>query len=328
MVAAPVVIEMPAQDAALPYARVLVNACTEGLRDRGPCALEDSTSQSAYAVVIVSWDSPAHTAAKIEVGVRKGQRADWLARHVTFNATDAEGERWRSVGLIVATLVGEAGADHKAEQQVPPAEQTPPQETPVRPIAAPGGADAEKPAAPIPPRDRAWLLDGAFVVARGTSGGFGALGGAARLSRRLGSTALFGTGSLRYETQPQAADPTATAQVRMQWVWATAGVAIATEVPSAPLLVEARLEPTVGWVQAALSGGSSQSAGVLVGAREGVGGTWWWAPWLGLTLGVEAIETTQPVAVRTTADGASYEPVTKAEWFGWSALAGLRLRAE
>src|SRR5579859_2623261 len=114
--AAAVVIEMHAQDAALPNARILVNACTEGLREMGPCSLEDSTSSSAHAVVIVSWEGQGHTAAKIEVGVRHGGRgADWIARHVTFNATDAEPERWRSVGLIIATLVEQAGNEKKAE---------------------------------------------------------------------------------------------------------------------------------------------------------------------------------------------------------------------
>jgi hypothetical protein len=327
MAAAPVVIEMPAQDAALPYARVLVNACSEGLRDRGPCALEDSTSQSAYAVVIVSWDGPAHTAAKIEVGVRKGQHADWLARRVAFNATDAEIERWRSVGLIVATLVGEAGGERKAEQPATPAPEQKSPEPPVRQREEPEGADAEKVASPIPPVGEAWLVDGAFEVARGASSSFGALGGAARVSKRLGSTALFGTGSLRYEAQPQAGS-SAIAQVGMLWAWASAGVAIAADVQGAPLLVEARLEPTAGWVQASVSGGSAKASGVLVGAREGVGGTWWWARWLGLTLSVEAIETTQTTAVRTTTDGATYLPVTTADWFGWSALAGLRFRAE
>ncbi len=326
--AAAVVIEMPAQDAALPYSRVLVNACTEGLRERGPCALEDSTSESAYAVVIVSWEGQGHTAAKIEVGVRHGSRADWVARHVAFNASDAEVERWRSVGLIIATLVEQAGGDRKPE---PPAATPAPQDKPPAPVRpAPAQAEvevAEKPASPLAPTRNAWLLDGAFELARGTGNGLGALGGLVRGSRQVGSTAFLVTGSLRYETQPTASNG-ATARVGVQWAWAGAGVAVATD-PARPLLFEARLEPTLGWVQATAQGSSSAKSGVLFGAREGVSATWWWAWWLGIAAGVEAVETTQSATVRVSTNGAtSYTPVTTEQWIGWSATLGLRFRTD
>src|SRR5258708_28666544 len=99
-----VVVEMHASDASSSYAQVLVDACTEGLRDGGVCALDAGTGDSSRAVAIVSWDGIHRSAAKIDVGVRRGAHADWLTRNVTFAASDAEVERWRSVGLIIATL--------------------------------------------------------------------------------------------------------------------------------------------------------------------------------------------------------------------------------
>lgn len=322
--AAAVVIEMPAQDAALPYARVLVNACTEGLRERGPCALEESTGDSAYAVVIVSWEGQAHSAAKIEVGVRHGSRADWVARHVSFNASDAEIERWQSVGLIIATLVEQAGGEQKSEPPPPPAPpKPPPAPPPVRPEREPG----EKPLSAMAPKRDAWLVDGAFELARGTGNGLGAWGGLVRANRQVGSTPFFVTGSLRYESQPQASN-SAIARVGINWAWASAGVAVTTD-PTGPLLFEARLEPTLGWVHATAQGSTSTQSGVLFGAREGVGATWWWAWWLGFAVGADLVETTRSASVTVSANGSTtHTPVTTEQWIGWSGTIGLRVRAD
>jgi hypothetical protein len=304
--AAPVVIELAPQVAALPEARVLADACTEALHERRQCVLDDAAKEAAYAVVIVSWEGPARTAANIEIGVRRAARADWVTRHVDFSASDPEDERWRSVGLVVATLVDQA--ESPAAQDA-----TPPQEE----------RKAQNNTAPV----GAWLLDASAEGARGTAGGLGAWGGVLRASRQLGSLPLYATGSLRYEMQPQAGDATI-AQVTMRWAWASAGVAIGTDLSAAPLRLEARLEPTVAWVQAMASGSASPVSGLLGGLREGVGVTWWWARPIGLVVGAELVET--PSAnVGVSASGLPpYQPVTKEEWFGWSTTVGLRFRVE
>jgi hypothetical protein len=329
--AAPVVIEMPAQDAALPFARVLVNACTEGLRDRRPCVLEDSTTPAAYAVVIVSWESPAHTGAKIEVGMRQGSRADWVTRYVTFNASDVEAERWRSVGLIVATLVEQAGNERKTE---PPSAAAAPPGPPEAKAAPPDRSDDS--AAPAGERPsptgaggtggtQGWLLDGAFETARGAGSGFGAFGGVVRAGHHLGSLPLFATGSVRYETQ---ATDGPIAHVSLQWAWVSAGVGVAADLQG-PFRVEARLEPTAAWVHASAAGSVSSPSGALLGVREGVGATWWWARPIGLVVGVEATQLTQSAVVNVSANGAPpYPMVTTEDWFGWCATAGLRMRLE
>jgi hypothetical protein len=325
--AAAVVIEMPAQDAALPNARILVNACTEGLREMGPCSLEDSTSSSARAVVIVSWEGPGHTAAKIEVGVRHGGRgADWIARHVTFNATDAEPERWRSVGLIIATLVEQAGNEKKSEPTPPSAAQTPAKPPPPPPTAAaPPSPRSEEPTTyerfAMPPAEtNRWMLDAAFELARGASTGLGALGAVVRAAHPLESMPFLVTGSLRYESQAQASS---SPPVSLQWAWATVGVSLATGL-AAPVSFEGRLEPTLGWIIASPGGGGASKSGPLFGVREGVGATWWWAPWIGFAVNAEALETRSANVVVSPSE----LPVTTAEWLGWTLSMGLRFRPQ
>ncbi|HEX3772917.1 MAG TPA: hypothetical protein VHV51_00565 [Polyangiaceae bacterium] len=103
-----VLIELPAADAADVNAPALVAACSSGLR-RGSCATEEQpTGERASAVAIVEWLDAAHLHARIDVGRRAEQRASWQTRELSFHEQDEIGERWRSVGLAIAGVVGEA----------------------------------------------------------------------------------------------------------------------------------------------------------------------------------------------------------------------------
>jgi hypothetical protein len=103
-----VLVELPAADAADVNAPALIAACSSGLR-RGTCALEEAeTGERAAAVAIVVWLDPEHLRARIDVGRRAEQRAGWQVRELTFHEQDAALERWRSVGLAIAGVVGEA----------------------------------------------------------------------------------------------------------------------------------------------------------------------------------------------------------------------------
>jgi hypothetical protein len=103
-----VLVELPAADAADVNAPALIAACSSGLR-RGTCALEEAEQgERAAAVAIVVWLDPEHLRARIDVGRRAEQRAGWQVRELTFHEQDAPLERWRSVGLAIAGVVGEA----------------------------------------------------------------------------------------------------------------------------------------------------------------------------------------------------------------------------
>jgi hypothetical protein len=336
---APVVIEMAAADAALPFAQVLVNACSAGLRDRGPCALEDATSSSARAIVIISWESTGHFAAKIEVGLRQGGHADWSSRRVVFNTSDQEIERWRSVGLIVATLVGEATGEKKAE--APPTPPTPPAPlaSPPAPPETPGAAlpasrvAAEKGA---PPPTGTWFFEGAFAMSRGSGDSFGAFGGVARAGRRLAPSWLFVTASARLETQPisyvTATVPSPSAlDVTLDWIWATAGLEARFDVPGSPFTLYGRCEGAGAWMRAAIPNGKSTPSGWIYGVREGLGATWWWVPSVGLTLGAEVAQTLPAEATVSDADGTRIPDKNSSistSWISWSASIGLGFRTD
>lgn len=103
-----VLVELPAAEAADVNAPALVAACSSGLR-RGSCALEEAPEgERATAVAIVAWLDADHLRARIDVGRRAEQRGGWQVRELTFHAQDALLERWRSVGLAIAGVVGEA----------------------------------------------------------------------------------------------------------------------------------------------------------------------------------------------------------------------------
>jgi hypothetical protein len=124
-----VLVELPATDAADVNAPALVSACSAGLR-RGTCVVaEPETGERAAAVAIVAWLDPEHLRARIDVGRRADERAGWLVRELTFHEQDSPLERWRSVGLAIAGVVGEATLLE------PPAPTTAPAPAPKPPVS-------------------------------------------------------------------------------------------------------------------------------------------------------------------------------------------------
>jgi hypothetical protein len=303
----PVVVEISASNASTAYAQVLVEACSDGLRGDGQCVLEGSVpSDAARAVAIVLWEGADRAAAKIEVGMRRTAHADWLTRHVTFDPSDAEVERWRSVGLIIATLLGsEAGV-----KEQPPS-------LPLSPAPTMPRAVSESPSPQRP--GRSWFFEVGAELARGTGDVFAAAGGGARAGLTFSSTPFFATGSLRYELEPQAS-----ARVRLEWGWVALGLGLAAPLHGTPFVFEARCEPTLGGTRASATGGGS-AAGALFGVREGAGMTWWWGRWIGLSLSADVLETTQSAVVNVSS-GTGYVPATKAQWLQWSTGLGFRIR--
>ncbi|HEY4156591.1 MAG TPA: hypothetical protein VGM29_00785 [Polyangiaceae bacterium] len=121
-----VLVELPAADAADDNAPALIAACSSGLR-RGKCATEEAPNgERASAVAIVEWLDAAHLHARIDVGRRAEQRASWQMRELSFHEQDEMSERWRSVGLAIAGVVGEATLLEPPKPPPPPAPPMPP----------------------------------------------------------------------------------------------------------------------------------------------------------------------------------------------------------
>ena len=103
-----VLVELPVADASNANVPALIAACTSGLHS-GKCVTEEAPDDArATAVAIVVWLDSGHLHARIDLGRRDEQRAGWQIRELTFHEQDAQPERWRSVGLAIAGIVGEA----------------------------------------------------------------------------------------------------------------------------------------------------------------------------------------------------------------------------
>lgn len=173
------------------YAPAMVTACSEALAD-GRCAMAQNLPESTRpeAVALVLWQGDAFLQVTVRVG-RGG--AQWVARALTFSETDSVSERWTTVGLTIATLVGETrDLDGKAPD--PARDETRPQSASARPESPATLA----PNASTPPSESArristaphWQVRLAAVTGPGWDAGAWRVGGWASLGFRLARTPL------------------------------------------------------------------------------------------------------------------------------------------
>jgi len=168
--------DVPAQ-----YAPAMVAACSEALTE-GSCALASTLPESTQpaAVALVLWQGDGFLQVTVRVGRGGGQ---WVARALTFSERDSISERWTTVGLTVATLVGEA----RALETESPSEPAAPAPAPVVPAAPANVAVAPKPAPAPPPVERAphWLTGVGVLFGPGWDGGNWQYGGWLALTYRV-----------------------------------------------------------------------------------------------------------------------------------------------
>jgi hypothetical protein len=103
-----VVIDLGTQTAPAEAASML-EACNAAVVT-GTCELDTPASEPGRALAIVRWLGSERQSVRIEVGLREADRAAWSVRELVFSPRDPARERWRSVGLVLATLVGEVEA--------------------------------------------------------------------------------------------------------------------------------------------------------------------------------------------------------------------------
>jgi hypothetical protein len=112
-----VVIDLGTQVAPAEAAWVL-EACNAAVVS-GTCELDTTANEPARALAIVRWLGSERRSVRIEVGLRDAERADWSVREIDFSGRDPARERWRSIGLVLATLVGEAEAARAQREEAP-----------------------------------------------------------------------------------------------------------------------------------------------------------------------------------------------------------------
>ena len=102
-----VAVELPSRDTTQPESAALIAACSSAL-GAGRCRLAETSAEPPQAVAVVSFRDPARLAALIEVGRRESASVTWRTEEMAFKAEDAPIQRFRTLGLAIATLVRES----------------------------------------------------------------------------------------------------------------------------------------------------------------------------------------------------------------------------
>jgi hypothetical protein len=215
-----VVVDVGMPEAPAEQEQALIDACTRALR-QGRCVVADAARlepAEPRAVAIVAWEEEQQRA-RVEVGVRYTRdKEQWLSRQLRFDPIDAPIERWRSVGLTIASLVGDLPRTDLSKQPTPPpVEPTPP---PAPPHVPKGVSSAD--GKPQGSEDRARLAARAvrpLFAELGLSGGPGLVdgpyraGGYARVGYVFDSTPLTVALGGRLTVRP-----TESRDLRVRWI--------------------------------------------------------------------------------------------------------------
>ncbi len=298
-----VLIEMPEADRASPLARALVNACSQGVA-QGHCALAtDAEEPDVMAVAIVRWEDVDRRAVSLTVGVRRVSRSQWLSRSIEFRQSDALTERWRAVGLVIATLAGEAEARAREVSATPDARGSnavPSASTGAPGASAPPSAAANVASAPAtdevaastpststrrPARERAWI-DAGGLLDPGVGDAWLRGGGWLRASYRPSAIPIYAHLGGRY-----AVAPAVRSELSLAWASGSAGAGTVIAFGALPVRMEFHAEAVAQLVRVDArdtDAARSETRDRFVwGGRGGMDVAWHFAPAWGLVGGGE-----------------------------------------
>ncbi|HEX7670438.1 MAG TPA: hypothetical protein VF395_12670, partial [Polyangiaceae bacterium] len=165
-----VMVEIAPPEPPADLARALVDACSAAVRV-GSCSRADGATAAAVpkgtAAAMVRWETAEGRRVRIEVGVTGEGQPAGRVRSLEFAATDPLVERWRSVGLTIATLAGEISRESGAE---PPEEMPGPPDHPPRTVPDVGvperngnAASPERPPRHETTRESLWITVAAIT---------------------------------------------------------------------------------------------------------------------------------------------------------------------
>jgi hypothetical protein len=149
------IVELPTTDTTRADAVALVEACSAGLGGEGRCELAPGNTP-ADGIAIVSLRGDGALGALVEVGNRRGETRAWRSQELRFQRQDARVERFRTLGLAIATLYTEARLEEPSALSESKREQraTPTATDGKRPSAAPKSAEVSEPAEATGARNR------------------------------------------------------------------------------------------------------------------------------------------------------------------------------
>ena len=301
----PVVIELPPRDVASEQAQVLLRACSAAVVD-GECRLADSYSGAPRAVAIVSW-SGEYSRARIELGIKAGA-ARWRERRLEFKPADPVAERWKSVGLVIGALVGEAEQESKPKPPKPAPESPAP-----KPVPAPVPSAKPEPPPPPPPELATIFFDAGAVVGPGMSSGRLRLGGEVGLGGRSGPVLILLHG--RYQARPERSD-----EVTLHWASGSLGAGVLNRI-TPWFSLELTAHAVAERVEASISEPPTDSASRWAfGGRVRGAGALWLTPQAAVVAGAEATALTSGTEI-TVED----QNVGRVPPLNWGLWAGVRL---
>lgn len=94
---------------------IVLDACNEVIQN-GVCLPEGAPHVEAPRATALALPDESGLSVRIEVRLGLMEESTALVRELRFRARDPRRERWRSVGLAIATLVGERERQHAAEE--------------------------------------------------------------------------------------------------------------------------------------------------------------------------------------------------------------------
>lgn len=226
-------------------ARALVDACATAMHE-GSCALDsDPVKAPPTAVAIVRWDAD-EKHVHIEVGKKDREESAWQNRELDFGDEDQRVERWRTVGLTIATLAGELTRAEAVPARSEPSLE-PPHPSPRREPARDDRKSANARGANL------WV-DAGGLVGTGLDTGAARLGVWANVGVRLGRSRFVGLGSVDFataETSPS---------LSVQWLSGAAGLGVDIGGAEGPLL-EPSIAIDVERVRATVSASDGTDSG-------------------------------------------------------------------
>jgi len=208
------------------YAPAMVSACSDALAE-GRCAMAQTLPESTQpeAVALVLWQGDGFLQVTVRVGRGGGQ---WVARALTFSERDSISERWTTVGLTVATLVGETRA-RAAQARANQDETSAPTAQPLAAEPAPSpssepAVDLRPVARPKPLAEPRWQMRVGAVTGPGWDNGAWRVGSWLSLGFKVARTpvVLHAVGSYAVSNGPTIQ----TAELSSHWVTLGVGAGV------------------------------------------------------------------------------------------------------
>jgi hypothetical protein len=302
-----VVVDIAPADESSPDARSMLGACNVGMHT-GRCVFgrAEVREGESIAFAIVAWEGGDDSKARVSVGLRLHGQLQWQTRFLSFSDTDPGGERWKTVGFAIATTVGEAVArdaiTFAADSKVS--------------AVASLAADEVRPSVQAPV-GRSWI--DAQLAVSGSQGRPPAVGGELRFSSRIFGDRMFVSASVGCTVASVVLD-----SLSLLRPSGSAGGGLALFRASRGIEFDARAHGLLELIDATATDpatGARQSGGRwMVGLGEGLDASWMWSAAIGVTGGVELVETLGPTEV--TVHGQTITQIPAVEL---GAAAGLRI---